>query len=121
MYGCLSLRVVKGFVCCIMEKDSSGTIRAFQVYLLLCISISPQLGMPGKQLIKLPDQSCKTNRNDCTSWYAPELQRRERDSDGWVTGGGGRSFSHFYNSSRFQCNVITLMMHICRYQIALLI
>lgn len=68
-----------------MGKDSSGTIRAFQAYLLLCISISLQLGMPEKQLIKLPDQSRKTNRNDCTSYYAPELQRQERDSDGRVT------------------------------------
>jgi len=67
-----------------MEKYSSGTIRAFQVYSLLRISISPQLGMPEAQLIKLPDQSCKTNRNDSTSWYAPELHRWAKDSDGWV-------------------------------------
>lgn len=85
-----------------MGKDPSGTIRAFQAYLLLCISISPQLGMPEKQLTKLPDQSLKTNRNDCTSWYEPELQRQERDSDGWMTEvGEGDFFLTFTTAADF--------------------
>lgn len=102
--------MVKRFLWCITEEDSSGTIRAFQVCLLLYIS--PQLGMPEDPLIKLTDQSYRTNRNDSTSWCAPEIQRQERSSDGQVR---EKEEGAFRNSSRFQCNVMTLMMHISKY------
>lgn len=61
--------------CDASQRDSSGAVRAFQVYLLFCIIVSSQLGTPEEQLIILPVQSFKINRNDSTLQYAPELQR----------------------------------------------
>lgn len=119
MYGCLSLCMVKGFLWCITEKDSSGTIRAFQVCLLLCMS--SQLGMPEEPLIKLTDQSY--GQTGMILLHGVHLQYR--DKEGTVTGRweteGRVLFSHLCNSSRSHCNVITLMMHISKYWIVLLI